>query len=91
MTWAIRFDRKAEKEFAKLPPDAKQLIYDYLKRRLAPQADPRDLGERMKGYALEYWRFRVAKYRLIAEIKDKQLIIQIVRVAKRDAVYKTHL
>jgi mRNA interferase RelE/StbE len=37
-----------------------------------------------------YWRVRVGDYRIIYEIKDKNLIIVIIRIANRSDVYKFH-
>ncbi len=37
-----------------------------------------------------YWRVRVGDYRIVYEIKDKNLIIVVIRIANRSDVYKFH-
>ena len=37
-----------------------------------------------------YWRVRVGDYRIVYEIKDKNLIIAVIRIANRSDVYKFH-
>ncbi|SIT64829.1 Plasmid stabilisation system protein [Burkholderia sp. b14] len=40
---------------------------------------------RMKG---EFWNYRVSSYRVIAKIQDGELLILVVRIGNRRAVYK---
>lgn len=44
-------------------------------------------GKALKGNDKE-WRYRVGDYRLICEIKDRELIVWIVRVGHRREVYR---
>ncbi|MCG1040630.1 type II toxin-antitoxin system RelE/ParE family toxin [Burkholderia sp. b14] len=39
----------------------------------------------MKG---EFWNYRVSSYRVIAKIQDGELLILVVRIGNRRAVYK---
>lgn len=49
--------------------------------------NPRFSGKALKGNDKE-WRYRVGDYRLICEIKDRELIIWIVRIGTRREVYR---
>ena len=36
----------------------------------------------------KYWRYRVADFRLIAEIRDNELIVIAVEIGHRSKIYK---
>jgi len=36
----------------------------------------------------EFWRYRVGSYRIVARLKDKELVILVVRVGHRREVYR---
>ena len=89
MTWRIEFDRQALREFEKLDRATRKRILDFLTQRLANRDDPRRLGEAMSGPDLgEFWRYRVSSYRIVARLKDKELVILVVRVGHRREVYR---
>ncbi len=51
--------------------------------------DPRSLGQALKGERFgEFWKYRVGDYRVIARIEDQQLLILVIRIGHRSAVYK---
>ena len=56
---------------------------------LAKAKRPKSLpnGEKMKGYDDRY-RWRVGNYRVIGLIKDKELIIEIIKISTREGAYK---
>lgn len=87
MAWTIEFSPSAAKEFDKLGQTTRQLIRNYLRHRVAAAPDPRAFGKPLSGDKAGLWRYRVDKYRIVCRIEDKQLIILVVRVAKRDKVY----
>jgi len=33
------------------------------------------------------WRYRVGKYRIICNVKNNELIIEVLKIEKRDKVY----
>lgn len=69
-------------------PVAKRIL-TFLKTRLAPSDDPRALGSPLKGARLgQLWRYRVGDYHVICNIQDKTCLILVIRVAKREIVYR---
>lgn len=50
--------------------------------------NPRALGLSLKGQLSDYWRYRIGDYRIIVEIKDKELIISIIEVGHRKSIYE---
>jgi mRNA interferase RelE/StbE len=89
MAWAIEYGKDAEKEIAKLDRQIAQRILKFMGKRVAKLENPRSIGEALTGSTLgNYWKYRVGDYRIIAEIQDAKLIVQVVRVGNRRAVYK---
>ena len=87
MTWEIDFTKKADKEFSKLTRDVQLSIKAYLRNKV--QLNPREHGKSLVSSGIiKLWRYRVQNYRIICQIEDKKLSVLVVRVGKRDAVYK---
>lgn len=64
-------------------------ILRFLHQRLAPREDPRTLGEPLSGSRLgDFWKYRVGDYRVIAALLDEKLLVLVVRIGRRDAVYR---
>ncbi len=84
--WQIEFTRKAEKQFGKLDPQARKEIAAYLDRALE-SGNPYNFGKALVGDFSGFWRYRVGKYRIICEIQDNILTVEIISIAKRDKVY----
>lgn len=89
MAWTVEFDPAATKELAKLDRAVARRILAFTRTRLATLADPRSIGEPLRGSRLgEFWKYRLGDYRLIARIIDRRLLIVIVRVGHRQEVYR---
>ena len=89
MVWLIEFSPSAEKQLSKLDRRVAKRILEFCRERLAVQADPRILGEALKGKEYgDYWRYRVGDYRIIASIHDGEISIIVVSVGDRKHVYK---
>ena len=78
MAWTIEFDRTAERELAKLPTQDAKRILRFLHERVTPLANPRSIGEALKGPLGGFWKYRVGDFRIIAAIEDKTVRILIV-------------
>lgn len=87
MTWIIKFEKKADKEFSKLSKDTQKQICDFLSNKLLVAENPKQLGKPLLHDKSGFWRYRIGKYRLICKLKEKKVTIYIVRIAKRDKVY----
>lgn len=84
MEYHIEFTRPAQKEFDKLDAVIKQRVSDEV---VSLEKNPRPSGcVALKGYANTY-RIRIGKFRVIYEVKDKVLLVLVIRIAKREDVY----
>ena len=89
MAWRIEFDASARKEIERLDRPVALRIVRFLRERLAEADDPRSLGQALKGERFgEFWKYRVGDFRVIARIEDQRLLILVVRIGHRSAVYK---
>jgi mRNA interferase RelE/StbE len=86
--WRIEFDAKVDKEMARLAPKDRQRILRFLRERVAPLDNPRDLGEALAGALSGYWKYRVGDYRVIAKIENQRVTILVVRIGNRREVYR---
>ncbi len=89
MVWQINVSDTAGKQLAKLDRPVAQRIRSFLRDRVATLDDPRSIGEALKGSELgEFWKYRVGDWRLICEIRDKQILITVLSLGNRREVYR---
>jgi mRNA interferase RelE/StbE len=87
--WTIEFAASAARQLRKLDRLVARRVIAFLSERVATAADPRSLGEALKGDALgRFWKYRVGDYRVIAEIRDHEIRIVVVRLGHRSVVYR---
>ena len=92
MAWRIELERSAANELDKLDPPVAQRILRFLHERLGLREDPRSLGEPLSGSQLgDFWKYRVGEYRVIAALLDQKLVVLVVRIGRRDSVYRRPL
>ena len=63
-------------------------IKTWIEKNLIGTNNPRQHGKGLMGNKSEYWRYRVGDYRILAEIRDAEVIIIIVEVGHRREIYK---
>ncbi|MAH17012.1 MAG: cytotoxic translational repressor of toxin-antitoxin stability system [Euryarchaeota archaeon] len=82
MTFAIKFAAKARKQLARLDREVQQRIVRTLER---VRVRPRHYARRLVGSP--YYRFRTGDYRIIADIRERELLILVLLVGHRKQVY----
>jgi mRNA interferase RelE/StbE len=89
MAWRVELSSLAEKNLDQLDPQIARRIMAFLLDRVASLDDPRSVGEALKGSKLgEFWKYRVGDYRIISSIEDSALLILVVKIGNRKAVYR---
>jgi mRNA interferase RelE/StbE len=85
VSYTIEFSPRAARQFKDLP---KQVQVRLRTRIDALSENPRPRGvEKLKGED-DLYRVRVGDYRVIYQVKDKALIVLIVKIGDRKEVYK---
>ncbi len=87
MAWSIEYDPGAVRDLKKLDRAAQREILDFMDQRIAGAADPRDFGKPLRNSKFGLWRYRVRDYRILCEIQESRLVVLVVTVGHRSAVY----
>lgn len=82
--YSIRIKKSAAKELAKIPQHDLRRIIDKI-QSLA--IDPRPVGSQ-KLSSFELYRIRQGDYRIIYNINDTEIVIEIIKIGHRRDIYK---
>ena len=85
--WKVEFLATAKRELKKLDKRWQLAILDYLEDEIAALENPRSRGKALVGDKQGLWRYRVADYRIICEIRDAELLIVAVTIGHRKNIY----
>jgi len=88
MGYNVEYSKQAVKFLKKLDITAKILIKEWIENNLIGCSNPFDKGKSLTGDKKGYWRYRIENYRIICEIEQDKLIIIIIEVGHRSAIYK---
>ena len=89
MAWIIKYTESSSKQLKKLERQTALRVLDYMDERVAVLADPRTLGQNLKGPKMgEYWRYRVGDIRVICNILDGQMTVLVIEIGNRREVYR---
>lgn len=89
MAYEIEFDPEAVKDLKKLDRSIQARLLGFLRQRVTPLENPRDLGEALTGATLgSYWKYRVGDWRIICDIQDRRLIVRVLRLGNRRDIYR---
>lgn len=86
--YEVRFSNKAKKTLKKIDKSQALIILGWIKKNLLESENPRQFGKSLTGELSNYWWYRVGAYRIIAEIKEDELIINLINVGQRKEIYK---
>ena len=88
MKFSWEFDAKAKRSFDKLDHPVKLRIIKWLNTNIEDCENPRLFGKALEGEFKNYWRYRVGKYRILADIKDGMFTVLVIKVDKRSDIYR---
>jgi mRNA interferase RelE/StbE len=86
LAYKVIYSPAAHKYIAQLDKPLQKRILSFVDK-IEATTNPRFSGKAFKGNDKE-WRYRVGDYRLVCEIKDRELIVWMVRVGHRREVYR---
>ncbi len=82
MKWTAQWSDTAKKQLKKLPKDDQTRIID---KTDEVELEPFRYLERLQGEPI--YRYRVGNYRIVVNVVNHQLLLQIIKVKKRSRVY----
>ena len=88
MAWRIEYTDTARTQLRKLDRDTARRIINYMDERVAVLDDPRSVGQALTGPLGGLRRYQVGNCRVICDIQDDALRVLVVRVGRRDRVYR---
>ena len=88
MDWEIRYSNRALKQLHKLDMNMKSRIVNFMDTRVAPLDNPRVRAEPLSGNWAGFWRYRVGSHRVICDIQDDVLRVLVLKVGRRDEVFR---
>lgn len=89
MAWQIEFDPGALRDLQKLDKSIQLRLVGFLRTRISPLDNPRDIGEALSGQRLgSYWKYRVGDWRIICDIQDQRIVIRVLRIGNRREIYR---
>lgn len=86
MGYKVIYSPESVKNIGRLDKPLQKRIIAFVDK-IEASDNPRFSGKALKGNDKE-WRYRVGDYRMICEIRDKELIVWAVRVGHRGEVYR---
>jgi mRNA interferase RelE/StbE len=83
MNYRVQLSDNARKELRKIDRYQANIIVSWLDRNLEGCSNPRLHGKALVGDKRGYWRYRIGAYRVIADIQDNIVQIEIIHIAHR--------
>jgi len=83
--YKIVFSEKVTKQLGKLDKSIEKKILKYLNEKVSK--NPLDIGKPLSANLSGFWRYRVGDYRIIAKIKNEELIVLVIEVGHRSTIY----
>ena len=87
MGYEVRYSESAKKELRKIDRHRAQIIIAWIEKNLIGCENPRLYGKPLGYDRKGDWRYRVGLYRIIADIQDNIVTIEIVAVGHRREIY----
>lgn len=85
MAYRVELAPRATRELRRLDHIIRERV---LRALIGLEVDPRPQGVKKLVGAESTWRLRIGDYRIVYEIRDRELLVMVVRVAHRREVYR---
>ena len=84
MTYSVRIKASAATQIASLDVEARRLVVEQIDRLAS---DPH-VGTVLKGELEGLRRIRVGAYRIVFEVRNRELLVLVIRVGHRSRVHR---
>ena len=88
MAFRVEYSKIALKQLKKMDRFDARLITSWIGKNLVGCEDPRAHGKGLTANRSVEWRYRVGNYRILCNIKDDVLVIEVFSVGHRSPVYR---
>lgn len=87
MIYQILTTDKFDNAFKKLDKQTQKIIKTWIDKNLVDCENPRLHGKWLTANRSGQWRYRVGDYRILAEIKDNEIVLVLIDVGHRSRIY----
>lgn len=87
MIYQLLTTEKFDKSFKKLDRQTQKIIKVWIEKNLIGTKNPRLHGKGLTANRSGQWRYRIGDYRILAEIRDAEIILVLVDVGHRSRIY----
>lgn len=87
MIYQLVTTSKFDKAFKKFDRQTQRIIKAWIEKNLINTTNPRQHGKGLTANRRGEWRYRVGDYRILAEIKDNEIVLVLVNVAHCSEIY----
>ena len=86
--WKVSYRPELLKFIKKLDSSTRKDIQNYIKK-ISNTKNPQTLGKPLSGNLKGFWRYRVGDYRILCELRKKELIILVIDIGHRSKIYRS--
>lgn len=87
MSYQVTYTQKAVKQLKKLDAFTRSTILYWIDKHLANTDNPRQHGKGLAANYSDKWCYRVGLYRILANIYDDDIVIEVFAVGHRKDIY----
>lgn len=87
MSYKVIYTKKALKQLKKLDAFTRSSILFWIDKHLQGTHDPRQHGKGLTANRSGEWRYRVGDYRILANIFEDEIVIEVFSVGHRRDIY----
>lgn len=86
--YQVIYTAQALKSLKKLDKTQAKLILSWIEKNLINCTNPYTTGKAIKGNLAD-WRYRVGNYRLLCNIIDDKITIEVINIGHRKDIYQS--
>ena len=87
MNYRVTYTKRAVKQLKKLDSFTRSTILYWIDKNLANTSNPRQHGKGLTANHSGEWRYRVGNYRILANIYDDEIVIEVFAVGHRKDIH----
>jgi len=87
MKYRVEWSKRAQRQIRKFDKSISEILLRWVHKNLDDCENPRQHGKALTANHAGQWRYRVGDYRILAEIRDSEIVILILSVGHRKEIY----
>lgn len=87
MNYRVEWSKRAQRQIRKFDKSISEMILRWVNKNLDGCENPRQHGKALTANHAGEWRYRVGVYRILAEIRESEIVILILSVGHRKEIY----